>query len=375
MKILLTGGGSGGHIIPVLAVVSELKKVLCKKGIEKPRFMFIGSKSCFNKSISETGIPVKIVKSGKLRRYFSFRNLADIFLIPIGVIQSLFFVYRFGPDVVFSKGGFASVPTVIAAWILKVPIVTHESDIVPGLANKIISCFADKILISFECSKKCFSSKKTVFTGNPIRMNILNGNKNYARTFFGFSKDLPTVLIFGGSQGAEKINNAVLESLPIILKKCHVIHICGANKYNKVAEKYRRLKLKNLSRYKLFSYLESEMKDAYALADVIVSRAGENSLAEIVALNKLSVVVPIANSANDHQLKNAEFFSKKGMITLIREDELTSERLTYELFRLLFEDEYASIIRRKLENYNCLENQNSARRVAVEIIKSFKPLC
>ncbi len=365
--------------MPVLAVAEELKKIKnfrikapqsyiamepAKTACEKPEFMFICPDSDFNKAISDAGIEVKTIKAGKLRRYFSLENFTDIFKIIFGAIQSLYFVYKFKPDITFSKGGFASVPPIIASWILRVPIFSHESDIVPGLANKIISRFADKIFISFEDTEKYFPGKKTVWTGSPIREDILEGDKNKAREIFNLKENIPTVLVFGGSQGAQKINEIVLKSLPAILEKYQVIHICGMKNYEELSSFSSHLANK---RYKLHPYLSDKLKDAFALCDVIVSRAGANSLFEIIALEKPSIIIPLPTSANNHQHQNAEFFARKGMITSFKEENLTEDILAGELFKLLQEGDYRDNIIKKMKEYN-YGKKNAAKIIAEEIV-------
>jgi len=384
--------------MPVLAVADEIRKIsedyiknkrsysnISQSGAinpadEKLEFMFICPESDFNKAISGAGIEVKTIKAGKLRRYFSLENFMDIFKIFFGAIQSLYFVYKFKPDIVFSKSGFASVPPIVASWILRVPIFSHESDIVPGLANKIISRFADKIFISFEDTEKCFPGKKTVWTGSPIRKDILEGDKNKAGEIFNLKENIPTVLVFGGSQGARKINEIVLKSLPAILEKYQVIHICGMKNYEEIKSMFDKKELNSevseLSsfsshlankRYKLYPYLSDRLKDAFALCNVIISRAGANSLFEIIALEKPSIIIPLPTSANNHQHQNAEFFAKKGMITLFKEENLTEDILAGELFKLLQEDDYRGNMIKKMKEYNRNE-KNSAKIIAEEII-------
>jgi len=379
MKILLTGGGTGGHIMPILAVVDKLKK-LDKDCNEAPQpcgtmeptnldFLFIGPKSNFNKVITDEGIKVKTISAGKLRRYISIENLFDTIKIPIGIIQSLGVIYNYKPDIVFSKGGFASVPPVIAAWIFKIPIITHESDIVPGLANKIISKFAKKILISFSVSEKYFSKKKVVFTGNPIRQDILDGNKNRARNTFDLKEEIPTILIFGGSQGARRINEVIIKSLPDILEKFQMIHICGNKNYKNIKQEVQNLDLKNNHRYKLHPFLTNDLKDSFALCDVIISRAGANSLSEIIALEKMSIIIPLSTSANNHQLLNAEYFAKKEMTIMIKEKNLTSEKLTEETLTLLSNNEVGDKIIKNIKKHNSSIKQNATKCIADIITK------
>jgi UDP-N-acetylglucosamine--N-acetylmuramyl-(pentapeptide) pyrophosphoryl-undecaprenol N-acetylglucosamine transferase len=369
MKILFTGGGTSGHITPLLAVAEEIKKI--KSAEEKLEFMFIGPDSDFNKAISDAGIEVKNIQAGKLRRYFSLKNFTDIFKIIYGVAQSFYFVYIFKPDIVFSKGGFASVPAVIAARIFNILIFTHESDISPGLANRIISFFADKIFISFEDTGEYFSKRKTIYAGSLIREHILAGDKNRAKSFFGLKENIPTILVFGGSQGAQKINEILLKLLPAILEKCQVIHICGMKNYEKINSLKANKRLfafkEFTERYKLYPYLSDELKDAYALSDIIISRAGANSLSEIIALEKPSVIIPLPTSANNHQLKNAGYFDERGMITLLKEENLTEDILTKELFRLLQEDYYKNNIIKKMKEFN-RKRKNAAKIMAEEIL-------
>jgi len=366
MKILLTGGGTGGHLMPLLAVVSELKKIGAEKKIDELEFLLLGPNSEFNKSVSDIGIQIKIIKAGKLRRYFSLENIMDVFKIPIGIIQSLYHIYKFKPNVVFSKGGFASFPPVIAAYILKIPIITHESDIVPGLANKIIARFSSKIFISFSAAEKYFSKNKVVLTGNPVRSDITEGNRENAFKFFKLSSDLPTVLILGGSQGARKINEMILEILPELLKKCQVIHQCGTKNYEEIKIAIDNPKLKNLEKYKLYPYLNKEIKDAYAIADVVVSRAGANSVSEIAVMSKPNILIPLSTSAGNHQFKNAEFFSEKGASLIIDETVLKSEDLSDCIFRILSDKNFQDKMKRALQE---LAPQNSARKIAKEIMK------
>ena len=370
MKILFTGGGSGGHIIPLLAITSELRKLETEKKIEGLELLLLSPDSDFNKSISDAGILVKKIKAGKIRRYFSWENFIDIFKIPIGIVQSLYYIYKFKPDVVFSKGGFASVPPVIATWILRVPIITHESDIVPGLANRVIACFASKILISFSAAEKYFDKSKVVLTGNPIRPDITKGNRENALKFFKLSPDLPTILIFGGSQGAQKINEMVLEILSDLIEKYQIIHQCGDKNYEEIKNKISKLKLKYPERYRVYPFIKEEMKDAYALAEIVISRAGANSLAEIVALKKPNILIPLSTSANNHQPENAKFFLEKKASLVIDETVSNSQDLVKLIFELLSDKNLQAQMKQNLSEM--VPPQNASRKIAEEIIKVAK---
>ena len=366
MKILLTGGGTGGHLIPLLGVISELKKICLEKKIDKPRFLLITPASDFNKNISDAGIEIKMIKAGKLRRYFSWENFKDILKIPVGIVQSLYYVYKFKPDVTFSKGGFASVPPVIASWILRVPIITHESDIVPGLANRIIARFSSKILISFSAAEKYFDKNKVILAGNPIRSDIAQGSRENALRFFKLSLDLPVVLIFGGSQGAQKINELVLEILPELIKKCQIIHQCGDKNYEEIKNKIGKLDLKYPERYRVYPFINDEMKDAYAIADIVISRAGANSLAEIVALQKSNILIPLSTSANDHQAENAKFFAEKNASLIIDETVNNSQDLAITISKLLSDKNLQKQMKQNL--LKIASPQNASRKIAEEIL-------
>ncbi|MCK5413683.1 MAG: undecaprenyldiphospho-muramoylpentapeptide beta-N-acetylglucosaminyltransferase [Candidatus Pacebacteria bacterium] len=367
MKILLTGGGTGGHIIPLLTIVSEIKKMEEEKNLKKSEYLFIGPKSDFNNSISDIGMKIKIIQAGKLRRYFSFENFTDIFKIVIGTIQSLYFIHKFKPTIVFSKGGFASVPPVVAAWLLKIPILTHESDTIPGLANRIIAKFSKKILVSFYFSKKYFPEKKVILTGNPIREEILQGNKNSARKFFNLNENIPTILVFGGSQGAKKINSVIVKSLPKILEKFQIIHLCGKRNYEELKIKTEKMKLKNNSRYRIYPFLSNELKDAFALYDVIISRAGASSLFEIIALEKPSIIIPLPSSANNHQAENAKFFQDRNMIINIKEKDFKKEIFTEKLFELFEENNLRKNMIEKMHEYNNFIGQKPVYNIIEEI--------
>ncbi|MBW6440816.1 undecaprenyldiphospho-muramoylpentapeptide beta-N-acetylglucosaminyltransferase [Patescibacteria group bacterium] len=367
MKILLTGGGTGGHIIPLLTVVSEIRKTEAEKNLVKSEFIFIGPQGDFNHCLLDADVKIKIIQAGKLRRYLSLENITDIFKIIIGTIQSLFFVNQVKPDIVFSKGGFASVPPVIAAWIYKIPIITHESDIVPGLANRIIAKFAKKILISFYFSKKYFSEKKVILTGNPIREDIMRGNKNKARDFFNLKEDIPVILVFGGSQGARKINEVITMSLPKILEKFQVIHLCGKGNYEKLKDETEKMEMGDKTRYRIFPFLADGLKDAFALCDLIVSRAGANSLFEIVALEKPGIIIPLGNAANNHQVENAEFFRKRKMLIVIKEDTLDENILTKKIFELFAENEVRKDMVIEMKKYNNFMGQKPVYNIISEI--------
>lgn len=365
MKILLTGGGTGGHLIPLLSVAEEIKK-----RDPEAEFLFVGPKSDFNENLKSAGIEVREVNAGKFRRYFSLENFLDIFKVLVGIDEAIFHIWKFKPDVVFSKGGFASVPAVVAAHYLRIPVLTHESDTVPGLSNKLIGRLAKKVFIAFPESRNHFLDSKIVVSGNPIREDILQGDKNRARDFFGFTDDLPVILIFGGSQGAQRINEVLFESLGEALRKFQIIHLCGAKNFEEIGNKFNNLSVSDKNRYKIYPYLHDEMKDAFALSDFIISRAGANSLAEIIALEKPSLVIPLSSAANNHQYYNAKHFADQDMIIMAEEKDLDKNEFLRNIEELQGRKEE---LVDNLRKYNAsVGSKKPAEIIAEEVLKMKK---
>lgn len=342
MKILFTGGGTGGHIFPIIAIVRELKKISPGK---KNIFFYLGPKDDFSKALlSKEGIKVRIILSGKLRRYWSlkslFQNIFDLFFkIPIGILESFFYIFFLAPDLIFSKGGYGSLPVVLAGKMLGVPIFLHESDTVPGMVNKFLARLALEIFVSFP-DTPYFPKKKMILVGNPIRRELLEGNKKEAQAFFGLSGEKPVVLILGGSQGAQRINDRILEILPEILKDFELIHQTGQKNFQQVkAEAQVVINQKLAKFYHPFPFLgEEELKNAYAAADLIVARAGSGVIFEIAALGKPSILIPLPESAQEHQIKNAYTFAKNGATIVLEEENFTSH-FFLERLRYLFSDQ------------------------------------
>lgn len=268
--------------------------------------MYIGSANGVEKSMVEkAGIPYRSVACGKFRRYFSVKNFIDIWKIPIGIFHAFLILRKFRPAVVFSKGGFVSVPVVIAAYWQHIPVIVHESDVRPGLANRVCAKYADKICVSFEETKKYLKkyARKIVFTGNPIRKSVLDGVIERGYKFTGLDKYRPVVLVMGGSQGAEQINKLVRDGLDELLKKFQVVHICGRGNLDIGLHKRG---------YAQYEFLDEQMKDVYAISELVISRGGANSLAEIAALKKKALIIPLGTMASrGDQIENAEIFARK----------------------------------------------------------------
>lgn len=320
MKVLLTGGGTGGHLYPLLAVAKKIKE-LHGADVE---FLFIGPTNELSKKILENnGIRTQGITTAKWRRYFSIENLIDIFKFPFSLVQSLYYVWRFMPDVVFSKGGFGSVGPTVAARFYWIPILIHESDAVPGFANRLMAKIADKVAISFESSHTYFNQKKVILTGNPVRENINEGTVENARQIFGINESKPVILVLGGSQGSEMINRTVVGALPRLLYSYQIIHQVGSGKLKDVDKNaaIEGIKIEH-SDYHPLEYLGDDIVHAYKACDLVISRAGAGTIAEIAAVGKPSILVPLATSANGHQLFNAYEIAKVGGTVILEEANL-----------------------------------------------------
>jgi len=293
--------------------------------------LYIGSKQGMEKIILlEHHLAFKPILTGKLRRYFTIKNLWDIFKIPFGVIQSLWHIYKFKPDVIFSKGGYVSVPVMVAGFILRKKTILHESDLSIGLANKISAFFADEILLGHEDTKKFFPNKKSITVGIPVRKFIYNGDKNKAAKLLEFPMRKPVILIIGGSLGAQFINEIVLSSLEKLLPKFNVIHVTGKNFSKQDTSKF--------SNYRRFDFVDQELADFYDLADIIISRAGANTLAELSCLNKKIILIPLPKSSSrGDQIENAQNFQKSHQAKIIDQEKLTSKILIETIQDILAE--------------------------------------
>lgn len=299
----MVGGGSGGHVLPNLAIASALKS--------KADILYVGSRSPLDRNlVAASGLPFKAIFTGKLRRYFSWRNFTDPFLVLAGFFQSLWLMFSFRPQVVFTKGGFVSIPIAFAAFLTGRPIVLHESDSVMGLSNRIVARLAKKVCVAFPSALA--SGSHTILTGNPVRSSILTGSVDVGYCLTGFRADKPVVLVWGGSQGAEEINRLIEESFSRLKSHFQIIHITGQDKGTSLVD----------PSYCQFDYLEDELRHVYAITDLVVGRSGANSLAEIALMEKPAVLIPLKSAAHDHQRLNAEYFEKEGASLVLREESL-----------------------------------------------------
>lgn len=313
-KIVLTGGGTAGHVTPNIALIPSLQK----EGFE---IYYIGSKQGIEKSLIEKQeIKYFEIDTGKFRRYLSIKNLSDPFRILNGLRQAVSILKKIKPDIVFSKGGFVSVPVVIAASFLKIPVVIHESDMTPGLANKICIPRATKICYSFPETLKYLPDKKSIFTDSPIREDLFLGDKKRAEKLCNFNNNKPIIMVFGGSSGSIILNNTIRFTLNDLLKNYNIIHLCGKNKTDAAYN--------NINGYVQLDYAGNSMKDFFALSDIVISRAGANSICELKALAKPNILIPLSKaSSRGDQILNALSYEKHGYSLVIKEEELTKESL------------------------------------------------
>ena len=322
--IVLTGGGTAGHVTPNIALIPKLQE----KGFQ---ISYIGSYNGIEKSlIQELGIPYYGISSGKLRRYFDIKNFSDPFRVLKGYSQAKKLMKQLKPDVVFSKGGFVTVPVVLAAKKRKIPAIIHESDMTPGLANKLCLSSATKICCNFPETVSTLPADKAVLTVTPIRQELLHGDKEAARNFCGFSSDKPVLLVIGGSLGAASVNENVRKILPELLKEFQVIHLCGKGKTDS--------SLEHTAGYVQYEYIKEELPDLFALADIVISRAGANAICELNALAKPNLLIPLsANASRGDQILNARSFERQGYSMVLEEEEIT-ESVLMDSIRKLYEN-------------------------------------
>ena len=320
-RIVLTGGGTAGHVTPNIALLPQLKEL----GYD---IQYIGSYDGIEKKlIEEFDIPYHGISSGKLRRYFDLKNFSDPFRVLKGFVQSKKILKQLKPDIIFSKGGFVSVPVVQAAKTLHIPVIIHESDMTPGLANRLAIPAASKVCCNFPETISHLPEGKAVVTGSPIREELRKGNRLAAMQFCGFTAEKPVLLIIGGSLGSVAVNQAIRGILPELLKTFQVIHLCGKGNLDE--------SLNGTSGYVQYEYIKKELADLFALADVVVSRAGANAICELLELRKPNLLIPLSAAASrGDQILNAASFEKQGFSMVLQEEDLTPDRLLSSILEL-----------------------------------------
>ncbi|MCR4284364.1 MAG: undecaprenyldiphospho-muramoylpentapeptide beta-N-acetylglucosaminyltransferase [Parcubacteria group bacterium] len=371
MKIVLTGGGTGGHFYPLIAVAEELNKIIDEEKLINTKLIYMSDDPYDKRLLDEKDIKFRKISAGKIRRYFSLLNIIDFFKIIFGTLKAMWNIYTDFPDVVFGKGGYASFPVLFSARFFRIPVVIHESDAVPGRVNKWASKFARRVAISFSESINYFpekTRKKIAVVGNPVRENLVRLPKEGFSEFLELDKSVPVVFILGGSQGAQKINDIVVDMASELAAKYQVIHQCGKNNFKEVegraAVALEKSPFKN--RYRVFGFLnESAMKMAAAASDIIISRAGSSAIFEIAAWGKPSILIPLSGSAQDHQRENAYAFARTGASEVIEEKNLSPHILLSEIGRILSQKDQLEDIKHKANQFYKPE---AGRQIAREII-------
>jgi len=369
MKIFLAGGGTGGHWTPLMAVADALNVIAEQEKIAKMDLAFISDSPYDEQLLLQKGIRFKKIYAGKVRRYFSFLNFIDFFKTLVGLLKALFSVYLDFPDVIFSKGGYASFPAVFAARVLGIPLIIHESDIIPGKVNKWSAKFAKRIAISFPSAAQYFPEEKTALTGIPIRKELLTpAGKPGAKEFFGLEWDPQTIMVIGGSQGCKKINDIFLDIVPELAKKYQIIHVTGKKNIDEVNARISILLDKSpyKSRYHVFDFLDvTQMRMAYGAADLAVSRASATSIFEIAVSGLPSILVPLPKAAQNHQKENAYAYAAANAADVIEEPNLTPHLLQSEIEKLL---EDKDKLKTMSEGAKKFAKPDAAEKIAREII-------
>ncbi len=387
MRIVLTGGGTGGHVMPFESIIEALRLTYVEQKASLPPFLdseellisFLGVTTPeIHELFTRYDVPVHHIPSGKMRRYFSPLTIIDLFFkLPLGIVVALFRMWSIMPDVVVSKGGYGSIPSVLAAVIYRIPVLLHESDVVPGSSNRSLMKFASAITVGFAVSREYlgdFTSKLFV-TGTPVRMSSSPTNKKSAKQTFDVAESETLLLVMGGSQGAKQINEALLAILPSIITNMSVLHITGPTQHDTVAKVASEV-LSTSSRkafYKSVPYLGDTMAAALVAADLIVSRAGASSLAEIARFRVPSLIIPLAEAANDHQRKNALAFEAAGGALVLDPANLSPHLLEQSIMRLASD---ASLRDTLSKNLQALDFPNAASDIAkltFQLASGFRP--
>ena len=369
MKILFTGGGTGGHFYPIIAVAEAIKNHASKNKLIPPTLYFLAPDPYNRKILFDNQIKYYQVPAGKMRIYSSVANFFDLFQTAFGVIVALWRVFWIYPDVIFSKGGYGSFPVVLAGHILGIPIVVHESDSVPGRANAWAGKYADKIAVSYPDASKFFDEKKVAWTGSPVRKEIAFVTKDGAKQFLNLEDDIPVILVLGGSQGAKLINELIIDVLPQLVEKFQIIHQTGKANIKEVKDTADMLL--NMSqyaaRYKPFDYLDDlAMRMASGSASLVISRAG-STIFEIALWGIPSILIPITDSNGDHQRKNAYNYARSGAATVIEEANLNKNILMEEIERIFSNSEHYT---KMVEGAKNFAKPEAANTIAQEIINT-----
>jgi len=365
MKIALCGGGTAGHLYPIVAVAEEIKKLE-----PSASFIFVGSQGGMEETLApRAGFDFFSIPAGKLRRYFDWQNFIDPIRTVLGIVKALKIFIDAKPDVLFAKGGYVSVPAVIAARILRIPVVLHESDVKPGLANRFLAKIADSVCIAHLSSHSFFPPLKTTLTGNPVRAFFFDEialamESNALARNLGFSTSQPIIFVAGGSQGAKKINDHIFSCLDEMLTFSQVLHLVGGKQFQQALEIKEKLPPEKRNKYLPFSFLHEELPKIMNLADLVISRAGAGLISEITALGKPSILIPLTSAANDHQRANAYFVAEAGGAIIFDENERSDELIGK--IRLLVENK--ELLARMSTAAKKIASPGAAKKIAKVIV-------
>jgi UDP-N-acetylglucosamine--N-acetylmuramyl-(pentapeptide) pyrophosphoryl-undecaprenol N-acetylglucosamine transferase len=368
MKIVFTGGGTGGHFYPIIAVAQKVNKIIDDEKIVGAKLYYVSNDPYDRKMLFENGLLYEEVNAGKMRTYFSVKNFFDIFKVFLGIIGAIFKLFSIYPDVVFGKGGYASFPTILAARILAIPIMIHESDSAPGRVNKWAGRFAKRIAVSFVEAAEYFPKERVAWTGQPIRAEIEKpANREEALSYFKLESNIPVILVLGGSQGAELINNTILDALPRLVENYQIIHQTGVKNFSAVSGRADVVlsENKNRSRYTSIPFLNNlQMKMAAGAATIIVSRAG-STLFEIAAWGVPSILIPFTDSNADHAKKNAFNYARAGACSVVEEMNMTANILSSEIERITGDKE---TYERMAKSTRAFYKPDAAVKIARELV-------
>lgn len=370
MKIVFTGGGTGGHFYPIIAVAQKVNKILDDEKIIGAKLYYLSDSPYDKEALFANGLLYEEVVAGKMRTYFSFKNFLDMFKMFFGVINAIFKMFTIYPDVVFGKGGYASFPTILAAKLLRIPIIIHESDSAPGRVNQWAGKFAKKVAVSFVEAAEFFPKEKVAWLGQPIRTEIESpAEKAKALEYFKLESNLPVILVLGGSQGAEIINNTVLDALPRLVGKYQIIHQTGVRNFKTVVARKDVVLRDNKDkvRYLPFAFLNPlTLKMAAGSADIIVSRAG-STLFEIASWGIPSILVPFTESNADHAKKNAFNYARAGACSVMEEQNMTSNILSSEIDRIIDDKVIWNRMSHSAKTFN---KPDAAMKIAQELVNT-----
>jgi len=376
MKIVFTGGGSGGHFYPIIAIAESIQKIAKEKKLITPEMYFFAPSPYNQGLLYDHNIQYKKIVAGKMRRYFSLLNFIDIFKTIWGILGATLDVFDIYPDVIFSKGGYGSFPVLVAARFLRIPVLTHESDSAPGRVNKWAGKFATRVAISYKEASKYFKEEKVAYTGQPVLEERLEPITNGASEFFEFDNTIPTIFIMGGSQGAETVNNAILDILPNLVKNFQIIHQTGASNLEVMKESAAAILLenKNKSRYKPLGYLNSlEMRMAAGASSLVISRGG-STIFEIASWQKPSIIIPIASSNENHQVRNAFAYAGAGACSVLQEENLKPHILLAEIERITGNKEISQKMAEGAKNFFKPGASDTIARELLSIVLSHEKL-